>query len=153
MKYNDNGTYKDIYLKTFDTLPVGSEVDYDGQTVPSGWEEVTDMSGSNANGSWIKFDDGTMICYINYEYTVASFGTDGSFYYANVDDVLFPQTFYSKPVVNVTVNNKTDGRRIACYSCSGISASKIWRITLTNYWAATNSNIDIQIMAIGRWKA
>ena len=40
MKYNDNGTYKDIYVKAFDTLPVGTEVDYDGNTVPDGWEEV-----------------------------------------------------------------------------------------------------------------
>lgn len=40
MKYNDNGTYKDIYVKTFDTLPVGAEVDYDGETVPAGWSEV-----------------------------------------------------------------------------------------------------------------
>lgn len=40
MKYNDNGTYKDIYVKAFDTLPVGTEVDYDGETAPSGWTEV-----------------------------------------------------------------------------------------------------------------
>ena len=40
MKYNDNGTYKDIYVKTFDTLPVGTEVDYDGNTVPTGWTEI-----------------------------------------------------------------------------------------------------------------
>ena len=40
MKYNDNGEYKDIYIKTFDTLPVGTEVDYDGETVPDGWSEV-----------------------------------------------------------------------------------------------------------------
>lgn len=41
MKYNDNGEYKDIYIKTFDTLPVGTEVDYDGETVPEGWSEIT----------------------------------------------------------------------------------------------------------------
>ena len=40
MKYNDNGTYKDIYVKTFDTLPVGAEVDYDGETAPAGWVQV-----------------------------------------------------------------------------------------------------------------
>lgn len=40
MKYNDNGTYKDIYVKAFDTLPVGAEVDYDGSVVPDGWTEV-----------------------------------------------------------------------------------------------------------------
>lgn len=42
MKYNDNGTYKDIYVKAFDTLPVGTEVDYDGSIVPSGWTDTTD---------------------------------------------------------------------------------------------------------------
>ena len=41
MKYNDNGTYKDIYVKAFDTLPIGTEVDYDGNTVPTGWTEMT----------------------------------------------------------------------------------------------------------------
>ena len=40
MKYNDNGTIKDIKVKAFDTLPVGAEVDYDGTTVPDGWEEI-----------------------------------------------------------------------------------------------------------------
>ena len=43
MKYNDNGTYKDIYVKSFDTLPVGTEVDYDGNTVPTGWTEIADI--------------------------------------------------------------------------------------------------------------
>ena len=41
MKYNDNGEYKDIYIKSFDTLPVGTEVDYDGSVVPDGWSEVS----------------------------------------------------------------------------------------------------------------
>lgn len=44
MKYNDNGEYKDIYVKTFDTLPIGTEVDYDGETVPAGWTEVSNKS-------------------------------------------------------------------------------------------------------------
>jgi hypothetical protein len=43
MKYNDNGEYKDIYVKSYDTLPVGAEVDYDGETVPSGWTEVDEV--------------------------------------------------------------------------------------------------------------
>ena len=43
MKYNDNGEYKDIYAKAFDTLPIGTEVDYDGETAPTGWTEITRM--------------------------------------------------------------------------------------------------------------
>lgn len=40
MKYNDNGTYKDIYVKTFDTLPIGAIVEYSGATIPSGWTDI-----------------------------------------------------------------------------------------------------------------
>ena len=57
MKYNDNGEYKDIYVKTFDTLPVGTEVDYDGSVVPSGWTEIADPSTYSTDevkiGTWI----------------------------------------------------------------------------------------------------
>ena len=40
MKYNDNGTYKDIYVKVFDTLPIGAIVEYSGATIPSGWTDI-----------------------------------------------------------------------------------------------------------------
>ena len=43
MKYNDNGEYKDIYAKAFDTLPIGTEVDYNGNTVPTGWTQVNTL--------------------------------------------------------------------------------------------------------------
>ena len=45
MKYRDpqTGEFKDITVKVADTLPVGTEVDYDGTKVPSGWEEVDDV--------------------------------------------------------------------------------------------------------------
>lgn len=56
MKYNDNGEYKDIYVKAFDTLPVGTEVDFDGSVVPDGWTEENNIlyqsptsSGVNTN--------------------------------------------------------------------------------------------------------
>lgn len=38
--YNDNGTPTNIKTTTYDTLPVGTEVDYDGETVPDGWTQV-----------------------------------------------------------------------------------------------------------------
>lgn len=42
MKYNDNGEWKDIIIKATDTLPIGTEVDYNGTNIPDGWEEVED---------------------------------------------------------------------------------------------------------------
>lgn len=42
MKYRDeNGQWQDLYLSpTGDTLPIGAEVDYDGEEVPYGWESA-----------------------------------------------------------------------------------------------------------------
>lgn len=44
MKYRDpnTGQLKELSLKAADTLPIGTIVDYDGDKVPEGWEEVTD---------------------------------------------------------------------------------------------------------------
>ena len=46
MKYKDpvTGELKDIYVKASDTLPVGSVVDYDGEDIPAGWEQIEDDS-------------------------------------------------------------------------------------------------------------
>ena len=43
MKYNKNGEWKDIVVKATDTLPIGTEVDYNGTDIPDGWEEVEDI--------------------------------------------------------------------------------------------------------------
>ena len=42
MKYRDpeTGQFKDLKVKTSDTLPIGTIVEYDGINVPSGWEKV-----------------------------------------------------------------------------------------------------------------
>lgn len=40
MKYNDNGTIKEFRTKAFDTVPIGGTIEYDGDVVPDGWEEV-----------------------------------------------------------------------------------------------------------------
>lgn len=45
MKYRDpeTGQLKELSLKAADTLPIGTIVDYDGQDVPEGWEEVEEV--------------------------------------------------------------------------------------------------------------
>lgn len=42
MRYQDpeTGEMKEISVKAADTLPIGTIVDYDGDEVPPGWEEV-----------------------------------------------------------------------------------------------------------------
>lgn len=49
MKYKYNNEWKEMNVKVSDTLPIGSVVDYDGEVVPSGWEEV---NGLIESGTW-----------------------------------------------------------------------------------------------------
>ena len=46
MKYRDpvTGEFKDVTVKVSDTLPIGAEVDYDGTTIPNGWEQIEDVT-------------------------------------------------------------------------------------------------------------
>jgi hypothetical protein len=49
--------FTDLVVKVGDTLPIGTEVDYDGQTVPAGWQEVDDPNVYSTTetriGTWI----------------------------------------------------------------------------------------------------
>ena len=57
MKINDNGTIKDLVVKASDTLPIGTIVEYDGDTIPSGYEEVKNevVLYENASGTTTNF--------------------------------------------------------------------------------------------------
>lgn len=65
MKYNDNGEYKEIVVKATDTLPVGTEVDFDGNEVPSGWSAVDDSWVAVANTVYYK-RSGNVVCVRGY---------------------------------------------------------------------------------------
>jgi len=58
MKYKYNNQWKDLTVKAGDTLPIGTIVDYDGDTVPTGYEEVEETedystSETNTGKKWI----------------------------------------------------------------------------------------------------
>ena len=55
MKYRYNDTWNDFAAKVGDTLPIGTIVDYDGDTVPTGYEEVNSYSTSEVKtgDTWI----------------------------------------------------------------------------------------------------
>lgn len=49
--------FTNLVVKVGDTLPIGTEVDYDGQSVPAGWQEVDDPNVYSTDetriGTWI----------------------------------------------------------------------------------------------------
>ena len=137
-----------------DTVPIGSIFNYDGDTVPDGYEEV-EMSGSNANGNWIKFDDGTMICTSARRFeNVAVTATWGSLYDSpNLGLGSLPAEFINIPRVFITCHNITGQTSNACFIewITGTTTS-LWGSTAVARPTSGTANLAFSLLAIGRWK-
>ena len=110
-------------------------------------------SGSNENGSYVKFPDGTMICY--WQSGVPGSG-DGGFTVAasavTTNTLTFPETFSSEPVVMPILMSGSSSANIGYISVSP------WYVTTTQfqirfYNKDTSARVpNYGYIAIGRWK-
>lgn len=106
--------------------------------------------GSNANGEYVKFADGTMICTFNS----GSLGSDKS----TLNTCVFPAAFISKPKVypaislyeeNVNTTLATGFVFTARLADTSLTYCKVAAISLNG---VPLSNGDGNLIAIGRWK-
>lgn len=105
-------------------------------------------SGSNNNGSWIKFADGTMICYGSFDLYLDNFVAWGSLYsqdYENPHN--FPQTFAS--INTCLVENS--GNAAAFISRVAYNTNGITKISPTRPTTST-ATYTFSYIAIGKWK-
>ena len=110
-------------------------------------------SGSNTNGSWIKYGDGNMICFAYKSISSTNFNTVYGAVYNNGNMVTidFPQTFISNPVVTATIylhgglGSFTLGRQPTTTNFTG------WMTSFKSY-DFSNIGCGIYYTAIGRWK-
>lgn len=144
-----------------DTLPIGAMVEYNGTTVPQGYEKVSDNniieSGSNDNGNWIKYSDGTMIC--TNRYFIQELGNtttqSGALYVSNeIEGKSFPATFTSRPEIFFNFENATWGdKNIISIKTIGYPTTSVApSIQLVSATSSTNTAINFEYLAIGKWK-
>ena len=109
-------------------------------------------SGSNDNGNWIKYADGTMICYINKLMSDFTYNNLTIVYSA---DCTFPANFIEIPCVIATAHAPVS------YDVT-VKASSIEKSSVNVKYYAFNptskayesdcTNGSINIVAIGKWK-
>lgn len=177
MKYNDNGSVKTVMVKAGDSQPIGTILTYSGESIPDGYSEISGTaiyaqnmlgnendkapsveavnnamnqvveSGSNNNGTYIKFPDGTLICrgVLNISVTTSEWGSIYSYDWTG--SILFPISFMDKPTI--TANSIQNAGAIAKIVAS---TSAIVGLTITRGTSASNVNYPINYIAIGRWK-
>ena len=112
-------------------------------------------SGSNVNGNYIKFNNGTMICYQSITGSANITHGMGSLYRTTTAIELpnFPVSFISPPVVSIMPSAPTDYIFFwgtAQYNEPTINnAGSLW---LWRPTSASNVQYRIGVIAIGKWK-
>ena len=134
---SEGGTVGQVLVKNSDT-------DYD-----TSWKTgfMISESGSNSNGNYIKFEDGTMICYTQKSLEIACTAQWITLYEGGTSAGDLPMTFSSTPICMVS-NTQPDGY------LEGI------RDTTTTSWgtvrmalpASGTRTFSVTLLAIGKWK-
>lgn len=104
--------------------------------------------GSNGNGKYFKYGDGTLICFGTVQKTLDITTGYQGVYFVSFGDTNFPQTFISTPIVNITVMQPN-----ALISCN--LSSKTTSRFGTYIWKNVSGEgvaVTLDYIAIGRWK-
>lgn len=101
-------------------------------------------SGSNANGNWIRYADGTQICW-NNKYVGGIPFTVGALYYSENLSYSFPIAFVSTPSIDVSAHHNGMAG-IGTVDCS----TSVWSCYVTSF-NATTRHTTVRMMAVGRW--
>ena len=108
-------------------------------------------SGSSSNGSYIKYSDGTMICYGSYNFTSDNGDFWTNFYRSGVYTVYFPQEYVSKPNLNV-ITSADYGSISVVYSSITNKSFSLMQIKSKGIVPDRDKMNSGQWFAIGKWK-
>lgn len=157
IKNRSGGTWDNLYPKTLSTavnMQNGQTLEQFAQGLGSGGFE----SGQNSNGRFIKFDDGTLICYTfqaNGRHTLTADlfeETELTGLFRTEVSIVFPVEFVATSIITgyitrsaggVTANNYWTGNMGGSSTGNKLAVFKIGNITATG---------QLYYMAIGRWK-
>ncbi len=107
-------------------------------------------SGENANGSYIRFDDGTQICWYVGEQTVRIDNVLISGLYYGVLNLNFPASFIDRPAASIghTVHPKSGA------SWGLVRGTSSTRVTINYLYpvSCSSASMIVSYIAIGRWK-
>lgn len=105
--------------------------------------------GSNANGSYTKFPDGTMICRINL-YTASAINIQsGSVYVSHNTTWTFPHIFNGVPEISHSVKEGDSSCWVGHAGPPTVSTTTYFRAFRG---ATTAAPVKVSVIAVGRWK-
>lgn len=143
------------YIKTHQTAPVTATVKNEETTSETDVYSCNYINNlvetiTNANGTALKYADGTMICY-GYPTVTFGGGTDyyGLFNTSNTMTINFPTNFISSNDLIITVTSDNFN-----FFSIIVSTKSTNSFAVRGFYPPTSnpSNIDLNYIAIGKWK-
>lgn len=115
-------------------------------------------SGSNNNGSWIKFGDGTMICRFTQTIITTVNTAWGSLYGAKCSVHDYPQEFINIPENSINLVANDGGNYAGWIGNNGgtddirPTNKNIGEFTILRPTTVNDAYYKVQVIAIGKWK-
>jgi len=143
----ETGNLEEVYVEALDSMPVGTQVEYTGSTIPVGWEEVNDYSATEVDTGkrWI---DGKKIYRRTFTYYPTTSGeVNFTFDFTNLDTIMIDKshTFLISSAGTIwqgfTYNTSSGGNY--CFDCRGVNKSQ----TRIQFFVGSNIYSDSTIYA------
>ena len=111
---------------------------------------IADSGGAASTGYWVKYDDGTMICYTYIYQTLNINQPKGSVYYRYAPSWTYPVSFLSGTNPIAIASSICDDVMSVC--CCGVYNTYIHSVLVQSAISLTNYQAAYGIVVIGRWK-
>ena len=105
-------------------------------------------SGSNENGNWIKFVDGTMICNFSVTRNIPNTTPWNNLYIGDIQNIPFPQQFTELYTCNVDVYSTRNVWKMSGGIPTVSGTSSMYSVSPESF----TDNMRIYVIAIGKWK-
>ena len=156
IKYKDSATVTVLttYIYSIGTNGLGQFIigGYDSSGISIAYSDYVEAgagiveSGSNSNGSWIKFADGTMKCWGTSASAITNMvAALAGTYFASIT-VTLPMSFVANPIVQANPN------QVAGFGWSGHTGIATNYINLLLLSMSNTYTTTVNWQAIGRWK-
>lgn len=108
-------------------------------------------SGSNANGNWIKYSDGTMICTAKKQITTTRNTTYGVLYVSpKINAFLYPETFIT--INSIVLNAEAQNNSVWLITADLGTEAQTPTFYIAGVTSAGSNTYYINYTAIGKWK-
>ena len=139
----------DIADDAVDNTKLDLSETYNFTTMPQRGGNAIVSKGSNSNGAYVKFGDGTLICTAQKTTLEQNNGASaGNFYYSNAGTWTYPLAFNAAPKVIAQVN----GGHYNAMSAKAVSIGTSSTNYLTMSINSTTNAQGLSLLAIGTWE-